>query len=62
MTTTRTRLRLGHQPGVHHRSGAAAGGLGLKGLQITESEEAPVVEEEDEEVDYDESKEALNDD
>ena len=34
----------------------------LKGLQITESEEAPVVEEEDEEVDYDESKEALNDD
>ncbi len=34
----------------------------LKGLQITESEEAPVVEEEDEEVDYDESKETLNDD
>lgn len=34
----------------------------VKGLQITESEEAPVVEEEDEEVDYDESKEALNDD
>jgi DNA topoisomerase-6 subunit B len=34
----------------------------LKGLQITESEEAPAVEEEDEEVDYDESKEALNDD
>jgi DNA topoisomerase-6 subunit B len=34
----------------------------VKGLQITESEEAPVVEEEEEEVDYDESKEALNDD
>lgn len=34
----------------------------VKGMQITESEEAPVVEEEDEEVDYDESKEALNDD
>jgi len=34
----------------------------VKGLQITESVEAPVVEEEEEEVDYDESKEALNDD
>lgn len=34
----------------------------VKGLQITESEEVPVVEEEDEEVDYDESTEALNDD
>lgn len=34
----------------------------VKGLQITESEEAPVVEDEDEEVDYDESTEALNDD
>jgi len=34
----------------------------VKGLQITQSEEAPVVEEEDEEVDYDESTEALNDD
>ena len=34
----------------------------LKGLQITESDEAPVVEDEDEEVDYDESTEALNDD
>lgn len=34
----------------------------VKGMQITESEEAPVAEEEDDEVDYDESKEALNDD
>ena len=34
----------------------------VKGMQITESEGAPVQEEEDEEVDYDESKEALNDD
>ncbi len=34
----------------------------VKGMQITESEEAPVVEDEDEEVDYDESTEALNDD
>ncbi|MHC1708849.1 MAG: DNA topoisomerase VI subunit B [Methanomassiliicoccales archaeon] len=34
----------------------------VKGLQITESDEAPVVEDEDEEVDYDESTEALNDD
>lgn len=34
----------------------------VKGLQITESEEAPAVEEEEEEVDYDEAKEALNDD
>ena len=34
----------------------------VKGLQITQSEEAPVPEDEDEEVDYDESTEALNDD
>jgi DNA topoisomerase-6 subunit B len=34
----------------------------VKGLQITEDAEVPVPEEEDEEVDYDESKEALNDD
>ncbi|MHC1681274.1 MAG: DNA topoisomerase VI subunit B [Methanomassiliicoccales archaeon] len=34
----------------------------VKGLQITESEEASVPEDEDEEVDYDESTEALNDD
>lgn len=34
----------------------------VKGLQITEDAEVPVLEEEDEEVDYDESKEALNDD
>ncbi len=34
----------------------------VKGLQITESEESPVPEDEDEEVDYDESTEALNDD
>ena len=34
----------------------------VKGLQITQSEEAPVPEDEEEEVDYDESTEALNDD
>ncbi|OPX61511.1 MAG: Type 2 DNA topoisomerase 6 subunit B [Methanomassiliicoccales archaeon PtaB.Bin134] len=34
----------------------------LKGLQVTESLEPPVQEEEEDEVDYDESTEALNDD
>ena len=34
----------------------------LKGLQVTESVEPPVQEEEEDEVDYDESTEALNDD
>ncbi|MCG7844659.1 MAG: DNA topoisomerase VI subunit B [Methanomassiliicoccales archaeon] len=34
----------------------------VKGLQVTEGGEAPVPEEEDDEVDYDESTEALNDD